>query len=98
MDREYEEVYLLRQDAALETYRPNPVEVDALVRVSLDHWLAFVFDKADRAQGTLLQAGSGAIEPITISKDQLVTSPDRYFARVAVACQRALDGERYIVV
>ncbi len=98
MDREYEEVYLLRRDAALETYRPDPVEVDALVRVPLDGWLAFLFDESDTADGTLMRAEDRTTEALSILREQLVDSPDRYYARVAVACRRALDGERYIVV
>jgi len=97
-DREYDEVYLLRRDDPLETYRPDPIEVDALVRVPLDDWIAFVFGETSTIEGTLMRASDRAITPLTIEPDQLIPVPDRYFARVAIACRRALDGERHLVV
>jgi isopentenyldiphosphate isomerase len=98
LDREIEEVYLLRDDRPLTAYQPDPVEVDALVRVPLDAWLGVLFGEVDAVEALALSASTGAVGPITVTSDQLVNAPDRYFARVALACQRALAGERYIVV
>lgn len=98
MDREFEEVYLLRDDRPLTAYRPDPVEVDALVRMPLDAWLAFLFGERKMVEGSVMQAGGCDIRPITVTRDQLIPAPDRYYARVAVACRRALAGDRYIVV
>jgi isopentenyldiphosphate isomerase len=98
LDREYEEVYLLRDDRPLAEYRPDPVEVDALVRVPLAGWLAVLFGEAGSVAGTVMRATDRTIQPLTVAPEQLVPAPDRYFARVAVACQRALAHERYIVV
>jgi isopentenyldiphosphate isomerase len=98
LDREMEEVYLLRDDRPLGDYRPDPVEVDALVRVPLAAWLAFLFGEEESAEGLVMPAVGRAIRTLTITRDHLVPAPDRYFARVAVACHRARAGERYIVV
>jgi isopentenyldiphosphate isomerase len=98
MDREFEEVYLLRDDRPLTAYQPDPVEVDALVRMPLDAWLAFLFDERKTVEGSVMPAGDRDIQPITVMRDQLIHLPDRYYARVAVACRRALARERYIVV
>jgi isopentenyldiphosphate isomerase len=98
IDRELEEVYLLRDDRPLAGYRPNPVEVDALVRVPLDAWIAFLFGETEAVTTDLLPARGSVIERLTVIRDQLIALPDRYYERVAIACQRALAGERYIVV
>lgn len=98
LDRELEEVYLLRDDRPLGDYRPDPVEVDALVRVPLERWLALLFGEEESVAGTALLAADRTTEPLTITPEQLAPAPDRYFARVAVACHRSLARERYIVV
>ncbi len=98
MDREFEEVYLLRDDRPLEEYRPDPVEVDALARVPLKGWLAFLFGESTSIEATVMDAASRVVQSLCITQEHLIPSPDRYYARVAVACQRALAGERYIVV
>lgn len=98
MDREFEEVYLLRDDRALTAYRPDPIEVDALARVPLAGWLALLFGETSSVEATVMDAASRSVNSLTVTPDQLIPSPDRYYARVAVACQRALSAERYIVV
>lgn len=98
MDREYEEVYLLRDDRPLHDYRPNQVEVDALIRISLDAWLQFLFAKTDAVDAQLLKSDSMDVHDYRVTLGQLAPSPDRYFQRVAVACDLALRGERYLVV
>ncbi len=97
-DRELEEVYLLRDDRPLTAYRPNPVEVDGVVRVGLPAWVAFLFGETASVPGQAMLASTRVIEPIDIASDQLIALPDRYYERVAVACQRVLAGERYVVV
>lgn len=98
MDREFEEVYLLRDDRPLTAYRPDPIEVDALVRMPLDAWLAVLFGEAETVESSVMPAVDRDVRPLNVTRDQLIPAPDRYYARVAVACRRALAGERYIVV
>jgi isopentenyldiphosphate isomerase len=98
LDRELEEVYLLRDDRPLASYRPNPAEVDAVARVPLDAWIAFLFEQSGSVDATILTARTGETASLTITPDQLIPAPDRYYARVAIACQRALAGEPHIVV
>ncbi len=97
-DREHEEVYLLRDDRPLAAYLPDPVEVDGVARVGLPAWVAFLFGETASVPGQAMLASKRVIEPIDVTPDQLIDLPDRYYERVAVACQRALAGERYIVV
>ncbi len=98
LDREFEEVYLLRDDRPLTTYRPNAVEVDALLRLSIKDWLRLLFAEAHEVESLLLISDSMELRDHRLTRDQLVPSPDRYYQRVAVACDRALRGERYLVV
>ena len=98
LDREHEEIYLLRNDEPLSAYHPDPIEVNALVRVPLDTWLAFLFGDIEAVTAVVMRATDRKTDPLTITRDQLIPAPDRYFARVAVACRRALKGERYVVV
>lgn len=98
LDREYEEVFLLRDDRSLSDYRPYPIEVDALVRIPLNGWLQFLFAEIKGVEGQLLMSHSGELYDHRLTVGQLVPSPDRYYQRVAVACDRALRGERYVVV
>lgn len=98
VDREIEEVYLLRDDRPLTAYRPAPAEVDLLARVPLDAWIAFLFGESDRVTAETVAARNGATGPLAITADQLIPAPDRYYQRVALACRRALANERYLVV
>lgn len=97
LDREYEEVYLLRDDRPLAGYLPDPVEVDALVRIPLQDWLRLLFAETDSTEGQLMST-TGETRQHRITTDQLIPAPDRYYQRVAVACDRALRGEQYLVV
>lgn len=98
LDREFEEIYLLRDDRPLNDYRPNAVEVDALIRIPLRDWLRFLFAETESAEAELLISTTGAACTHRVTVDQLILSPDRYYQRVAVACDRALRGEKYLVV
>jgi isopentenyldiphosphate isomerase len=98
MDQEFEEVYLLRDDRPLTGYRPNSVEVDALLRIPLKKWLRLLFAETDEVETQLLISATMKLHNHRLTRDPLVPSPDRYYQRVAVACARALKGERYLVV
>jgi isopentenyldiphosphate isomerase len=98
LDREYEEVYLLRDDRLLSEYWPNAAEVDALVKVPIADWLSFLFAETESCNSTLRTVEPDVTSHHHITIDQLIPSPDRYYQRVAVACDRALRGDRYLVV
>lgn len=98
LDREYEEVYLLRDDRPLADYLPCPVEVDALIRIPLYAWLRFVFGETNDVDCQMLMSNTLETKNHRVTLDQLIPSPDRYYQRVAIACDRALRGEQYLVV
>lgn len=98
LDREVEEIYLLRDERPLKAYRPEPTEVDALVRINLDEWIGLLFGDLPTVTGTMLRATDRRMGPLVITQDQLIPVADRYFQRVAITCQRAIRGERFLVV
>lgn len=99
IDRELQDVFLYRDDRPLDEYRPNPAEVDALVRLSVSHAIAFFAGEITEASGTILRAASGTMVPGVV--DATLFSAimlDRYYLRAALAIARELRGERYNVL
>jgi len=99
LDRELQEVFLLRDDAPLAAYDPNPAEVDALVRLPLDAVLALFAGERERVEGTALHARSKVLTPATIGPGDFVPTPvDRYFYRIAIAIAAVLRGDRHVAI
>ncbi|MGC4106771.1 MAG: NUDIX domain-containing protein [Thermomicrobiales bacterium] len=99
LDRELQEVFLLREDAPLSTYEPSPAEVDSLVRLPLDATLAFLAGETDGVNGTSLCVKTGEIAPVTVTRDDFVqTIIDRYYYRIAIAIAATLRGDRHVAV
>lgn len=99
IDREIQEVFLYRDDRPLATYRPNPAELEGLVRFTLDNALALFAGDATGVLALHLGARDGRLSEITVTPEMLIpTRVDRYFLRVAVAVTHALRGDRYVVV
>ncbi len=99
IDRELQEVFFLRDDHPLGSYHPNPIEVDALVRLPLAETLEFLGGFSTQVEGTLLLARGRGQEPVTVTRACFVpTMIDRYYYRVAIAINAVLRGDRYIAV
>ena len=99
IDRELQDVFFLRDDNPLDAFRPNLVEVDALVRLPLVETLEFLGGFSTQVEGRLLIASDRRQEPVTITVDCFVpTMIDRYYYRVAIAINAVLRGDRYIAV
>ncbi|MGC4189870.1 MAG: NUDIX domain-containing protein [Thermomicrobiales bacterium] len=99
LDRELQEVFLLREDASLTTYRPNPAEVDSLVKLPLAGTLEFLGGFRDRVDGTALRVADGELSPVTIAASDFVpTIIDRYYYRIAIAIAAVLRGNRHVAV
>lgn len=89
VERELQEVFLYRDDRDLTTYRPNPAELEGLVRMPLEGALALFGEGAESAEATILGAVDRAVRPFTVTRDVLF--PERYhdyYLRVA----RAVEG------
>jgi len=99
IDRELQDVFLLREDASLTTYVPNPAEVDALVKLPLAGTLEFLGGYRDRVEGMSLGVASGALTPVTVTAQDFVpTIIDRYYYRIAIAIAAVLRGDRFVAV
>jgi isopentenyldiphosphate isomerase len=98
VDREIQDVFLLRDDRHLETFRPNPAELAALVRFPLQTLLPFLAGECSEIEGASLAPQAARAEPITARSDDFIPTVDRYFLRVAIAALHALRGERYVAV
>jgi isopentenyldiphosphate isomerase len=99
IDRELQEVFLYRDDRPLGDYRPNPAEVDALVRVSVADAIALFAGERERIPADHLDARAG-----TVSRGEIDTTMfharmiDRYYLRAVLAIQRDHRGEAYNVL
>jgi isopentenyldiphosphate isomerase len=98
IDREIQDVFLLRDDRPLENFRPNPAELAALVRFPLETLVPFLAGERGEVDGESLAPGTTRAEPITARIDDFIPTVDRYFLRIAIAAQHALRGERYVAV
>jgi isopentenyldiphosphate isomerase len=98
VDREIQDVFLLRDDRPLATFRPNPAELAALIRFPLETLLPFLAGEITEIGGESVTPAATRAEPITARIDDFIPTVDRYFLRIAVAAQQVLRGERYVAV
>jgi isopentenyldiphosphate isomerase len=98
VDREIQDLFLLRDDRPLENFRPNPAELAALVRFPLGILVPFLAGERGEIDGESLAPEATGAEPITARSDDFIPTVDRYFLRVAIAAQQVLRGERYVAV
>ena len=98
LDREIQDVFLLRDDRPLEYLRPNPAELAALIRFPLQALVPFLAGEGFEVSGELLTPARNGTEPITARIDDFIPTVDRYFLRIAVAAQHVLRGERYVAI
>ena len=82
----------------LESFRPNPAELAALVRFPLETLVPFLAGEQSEVDGESVSLGATRPEPITARTDDFIPTIDRYFLRVAIAAQNALRGERFVAV
>ena len=98
VDRELQEVFLLRDDRPLTEYRPHPAELAALIRVPLPGLLAFLAGEAAAVAGEAIAPGEATPRPVTLTADDFIPTVDRYSYRVAIAVMAALRGDRHVAV
>jgi isopentenyldiphosphate isomerase len=86
-DREYQDVYLVRRDAALETYAPDPREVTGLVALPAAGIVALARGRVPhlRGRGRLAGPDGWTEQPVRVTRATLVPRVGRYFERVARA-------------
>lgn len=98
VDREIQDVLLLRDDRPLTGFVPNPAELAALTRFPLAALIPFLAGESDAVAGLAILPGAATPHSIVAKADEFVPSVDRYFLRVAIAVRDALRGEPYVAV
>jgi isopentenyldiphosphate isomerase len=99
IDRELQEVFLYRDDRPLDGYRPNPAELEALVRIPVPQAIALFAREVTEVPATILHAHDGTIAPGIVDTTLFIpTMIDRYYLRAALAIARELRDERYNVL
>lgn len=84
LDREIQEVFLVRDDRPLSAFLPNPAELEGLVQVQLSRFTSLAAGEVDTTMGRVLDASSGEIRDHQLSTEQLlVRGNDPYFKDVA---------------
>lgn len=97
-DRELQDVFLLIDNRPLEALRPNPFELEAVVRLPIAGLLALFAGECDAVEGTQREAGQQVARPVTIRRTDFIPSIDRYPYRMAIAAWHALHGERHVAI
>jgi isopentenyldiphosphate isomerase len=98
IDREIQDVFLLRDDRPLEDFRPSPAELAALVRFPLKTLVPFLAGEGSQIDGESLAPAAMRVESITARVDDFIPTVDRYFLRIAIAAEHVLRGERYVAI
>ncbi len=94
IDREFQEVFLYRDDRALEEYGPNPAQLEGLVRIGLREARQLFAGEIDQVEGTTLRARDHVLAPFVATQETLLpVREDEYFLRVAIAIERVLAGD-----
>ncbi len=94
IDREFQEVFLYRDDRVLTAYAPNPAELEGLVRFGLDDARRLFAGEVEEVEGTILRAGDRVVAPFTATQETLLpVREDGYFLCVAIAIERVLAGD-----
>lgn len=73
IDRELQDVYLVRDDRPLAAYAPNFAELEGLVQVRVADVAALFRGERDSCSGVLLSAETGEITPYTLTNEGMVS-------------------------
>lgn len=98
VDRELQDVFLLRDDRPLTAYRLHPAELAALVSFPLPALLTFLAGGAHTIAGVAIAPGAAATERRLFRRDDFIPTVDQYFYRVAIAADAALRGAQHVAV
>lgn len=98
IDRELQEVFLLRDDRPLTAYRPNPGELAALARFPLGMLLPFLSGETTEVHGEAIAPGERRVRQIVAYANDFIPTVDRYNLRVAIAVSNVLRGDRYVAL
>ncbi|MEJ7838160.1 MAG: NUDIX domain-containing protein [Thermomicrobiales bacterium] len=98
LDRELQDVFLLRDDRPLANYVPNRDELEGLIEVPLDHLLDLLSGDRESIVAARRPSTSDKIEPVILTLKSFRLTHDRYFYRVVIAARNHLRGDRHVAV
>jgi isopentenyldiphosphate isomerase len=98
IDRELQDVYLLRDDRPLAAFQPNPAELAALVCFPLDSLIPFLAGDCADVRGESIAPGTAQSRPVVATSEDFIPTIDRYNLRVAIAVKNVLRGDRYVAI
>lgn len=97
-DHELQSVFLWLDNRSLLDFKPDPVELAALIRFRIDDLLAFFAGAAETVDGAARLPNADRLESMTIERDEFIPAIDRYFYRIAIAADRAIRREAHITI
>jgi isopentenyldiphosphate isomerase len=98
IDRELQEVYLLRDGRPMTAFHPNPAELAALVRFPLSTLLPFLAGETATVTGHSLAPSATTPVPIVAHAEDFIPMIDRYNLRVAIAAHNIFRGDHFVAV
>jgi isopentenyldiphosphate isomerase len=98
IDRELQEIFLMRDDRPLTAFRPNPAELAALTRFPLESLLPFLAGETTEIHGAAIVPGDHHLRQIVAYPGEFIPTVDRYNLRVAIAAKNVLRGDQYVAV
>ena len=97
LDRELQQLFLVRRDEPIEEYRPNPDEVAAIVRLRLDDAIGLLIGDIDQTAAVAID-NQGDLSRQVVFRADFIPSVDQYYIRICIAARRTISGESPIVV
>ena len=94
-DNEVQDVYAVRADIPLEAFVPHPLEVDAMLRASLEDVRRLVSGEATAVEAIELERGAAAPGTVLLTQDALVPETAPYYTLALDALERVLLGEPF---
>jgi isopentenyldiphosphate isomerase len=92
LDRELQEIFFVTTSRALETLKPDPDEVLGVLAASLPDARAIARGEVERIRVREVRSGDREPRHGTLEREELLLSPDGYFARALESITRKLAG------
>ena len=92
IDREIQDIYLLRRDLPLTAYHPDPDEIDGLALLDAKEAARLHAGTVEQATAEVLPRGARATETRTITPADLIPGRGDYLAALARAVAEVLAG------
>jgi len=105
LNREFQEVFLLKLDQPLNQYHLQHGEVSGLVAIPIDEGLQLLSGEVNEIQADALLvegAPDGAYRTaerkISVKRSDIIHTKDNYYYKVLVLAKRALSGEKDLLI